>query len=345
MQFSFMIRLVIFLSVLMLAPACATYKANTPFITPDEKSVDYSNLENWASHPGKRSLSDLIPKDQLPALKKLPVDIFFLYPTTLTRLNASEPWNASITDKKLNAKTDQSTIQYQASVFNTVGDIYAPYYRQAHLRAYYSKDKESSKKALDFAYQDVKEAFQYYLDHYNKGRPFIIASHSQGTTHARRLIKEMIDGKPIQHQLIAAYIVGIAVFKNEFMTIKPCENPDETGCFCSWRTFKDGTQPKIKDVNNIVAVTNPISWTTGLAKVPASMHKGSILTDFNKTQAHTQTAQIAHGVLWTNKPKFKGSFLYLAHNYHIGDYNLFYLDIKENARLRALEYLDHQQKH
>jgi len=344
MPFSFMIRFVIVSCIVCLLSGCATYKCNTPYICPDEKTVDYSKLDNWASHPSKKSYSDLIPKDQLPAAEKLPVDIFFIYPTTFTRLNASEPWNASITDKELNDKTDKSTIQFQASAFNTVGTIYAPYYRQAHLRAYYSGDKESCQKALDFAYQDVKDAFQYYLDHYKKGRPFIIASHSQGTTHARRLMKELIDGKPLQHQLIAAYIVGLAIFKNEFNTIKPCENPDETGCFCSWRTFKEGTQPKIKDVNNIVAETNPISWTTGLGKVPASQHKGSVLTDFNKTQRKCQTAQISHGVMWTNKPKFKGSFLYVAHNYHIADYNLFYLDIKENARLRALEYLDHQQK-
>jgi len=339
-----MIRLVIVSCILFLTQGCATYKCNTPFICPDVKTIDYSNLDNWASHPGKKSNSDYVPNDQQPSPEKLPVDIFFIYPTTFTKLDASQPWNASISDKELNAKTQQSTLQFQASVFNTVGKIYAPYYRQAHLRAYYSTDKESCKQALDFAYKDVKDAFQYYLDHYNKGRPFIIASHSQGTTHARRLIKEFLDGKPLQHQLIAAYIVGLPIFKNEFNTIKLCENPDETGCFCTWRTYKEGTQPKIKDVNNIVAVTNPLSWTTGLAKVPASMQKGSILTDFNKTQRHSQSAQIAKGVLWTNKPKFKGSFLYLAHNYHIGDYNLFYLDIKENARLRALEYLEHQQK-
>ena len=345
MPFSFMRRLLILLWIILFYSACDTYKCATPYLSPEEKNIDYSNLENWASHPLKKSLSDLIPKDQLPADKKLPVDIFFLYPTTFTRLRASEPWNASLTDSKLKEKTDKSTIQFQASVFNTVGDIYAPYYRQAHLRAYYSKDKESAQKALDLAYEDVKNAFQYYLDHYNKGRPFIIASHSQGTTHARRLIKEFIDGKTLQHQLIVAYIVGLPVFKNEFNTIKPCENPDETGCFCSWRTFKDGTLPHIKEQKDLIAVTNPISWTTGLGKTPASMHKGSVLTDFNVTSRKSQTAQIAEGVLWTNKPVFKGSFLYFAHNFHIGDYNLFYLDIKQNARLRAVEFLDHQQHH
>ena len=54
--------------------------------------------------------------------------------------------------------------------------------------------------------EDVKAAFQYYLEHYNNGRPIIIASHSQGTTHAKRLLKEFFDGTALQHQLVAAYL-------------------------------------------------------------------------------------------------------------------------------------------
>jgi hypothetical protein len=44
----------------------------------------------------------------------------------------------------------------------------------------------------------VKTAFLYYLQHYNNGRPIIIASHSQGATHGKRLLKEFFDGKELQ---------------------------------------------------------------------------------------------------------------------------------------------------
>lgn len=328
--------------VLILA-SCSSSRRSLPFTDPDIKTIDYSNLKNWASHPDKFSFSDYIPKDQQPGLKKLDVDIFFLYPTTLTA-HSNKAWNASIDDEDLNLKTDKSTIQFQCSVFNTIGKIYAPRYRQAHLRSYFSVDKESAKKALDLAYEDVKTAFLYYMEHLNKGRPFIIASHSQGTTHAKRLIKELIDGKPLQSKLIAAYLVGIPVLKTEFRTVKPCEYPDETGCFCSWRTVKEGYQPKWDSDPSAVAVINPVSWTTGLAKTDYSMQKGAILTDFNKTIQHCQTAQISNGVLWTNKPKFRGSLFYIAENYHVGDYNLFYVDIRDNARLRATQFLQTFQK-
>ncbi len=46
---------------------------------------------------------------------------------------------------------------------------------------------QKSIDAFDLAYEDLKTAFENYLKHYNKGRPIIIASHSQGSLHALRL--------------------------------------------------------------------------------------------------------------------------------------------------------------
>ena len=87
---------------------------------------------------------------------------------------------------------DKKPVRYQASVFNRSCRVYAPRYRQAIVRVFKEESKDG-KKALDLAYRDVKRAFQYYLDHYNQNRDFIIASHSQGTLHCTRLLKEMID--------------------------------------------------------------------------------------------------------------------------------------------------------
>ena len=60
-------------------------------------------------------------------------------------------------------------------------------------------------------------------------RPIIIASHSQGTTHAARLLKEFFDGKDLQYDLVAAYLVGMPVPKDYFKNIKVCETPTEIG--------------------------------------------------------------------------------------------------------------------
>ena len=45
------------------------------------------------------------------------------------------------------------------------------------------------------------------------------------------------------------------------------------------------------------------------------------------------------GILWTPKPKFFGSILYNTSNYHIADYNLYYMSVRKNAFDRANQYV------
>ena len=128
--------------------------------------------------------------------------------TTFTRESDTLPSNARIDDAYINAKTDYSTILYQASVFNLHCRVFAPRYRQAHIQNFYSSDTSKSKAAFEQAYNDIKTAFEYYLAHYNQGRPIIIAGHSQGAFLSERLLKEFFENKPLQKQLVAAYIIG-----------------------------------------------------------------------------------------------------------------------------------------
>lgn len=329
------------LIVMFLLPACSTLKRQIPFVA-DYSKTDYSKNENWAALPSIKDSSDNIPAELQGRKKPFDIDIFYVHPTTFTKI--SKRWNANLSDLKLNKKTDKSAIKFQASLFNLVGNVYAPRYRQAHLRSYFTKDVDSGKLALDLAYEDVKSAFQYYLDHFNNGKPFIIVSHSQGTTHSQHLIKDFIDHKALQKNLVAAYLVGLPVLKTSFATVKPCELPEETGCFCSWRTYKDDFEPRKKYVNENISIVNPISWTTGLGLVEKKYHKGSVLKNFNKINPNTQSAQIYKGIIQTNKPKFPFSFLIITKNFHPGDLNLFYLDIQENARLRTKAFLEKESK-
>jgi hypothetical protein len=79
------------------------------------------------------------------------VDVFFLHPTTFTLNRKLENTNAGIDDAYINAKTDYSSILYQASVFNQQCRVFAPRYRQAHLASFFSKDKIKAAIAFDFA--------------------------------------------------------------------------------------------------------------------------------------------------------------------------------------------------
>ena len=299
---------------------------------------DYSNLNYWAASPFKFDPSDKVPKE-LDSTKDSLADVFFIYPTTYTDPKMPMGWNADIDNEQINKKTDNTTILYQASIFNKYCRVFSPRYRQANLKAFFTKKKDSGEAALDLAYQDVKKAFEYYLKNYNHGRAIIIASHSQGTWHAGKLLKEFFEGKPLMKQLVCAYIVGLPVFCDYFSELKPCTDSTETGCFVSWRTFREGYEaPYIEKETQKAFVINPMTWTMDTTFAPAVLNKGGILRNFNKVIPGLVHAQIHENVLWVNKPKFFGSIFLKTKNFHIADYNLFYENIRENVGTRIKSF-------
>lgn len=300
----------------------------------------YSNFHYWAAHPWKNDPSDSIPKPLLTEPRDSVVDVFFLHPTTYT--DARLGWNAGINDGYINAKTDYSSILYQASVFNQYARVFAPRYRQAHLSAFFINNENAS-TAFDTAYADIKKAFEFYLQYQNNGRPVIIAGHSQGAFLAIRLLKEFFDGRPLQQQLVAAYIVGWPVMQNSFDSIPVCSSPGMTNCFTSWRTFRKGYVPRYINSESPAIVTNPLSWTTDPAYVEARHNEGGVLRDFNKIIKQTAGAQIEGNVLWTKKPEFPGAFFFRTKNYHIGDINLYYMNIRKNVEERIQSFLAKKQ--
>jgi hypothetical protein len=264
------------------------------------------------------------------------VDVFFLYPTSFTNYD-DRRWNADLNDAPLNAKTDFNSILYQASAFNEYR-VFAPRYRQAHIRSYFVEDTVAARAAFDTAYQDVANAFRYYLEHFNGMRPVIIASHSQGSTHAIRLLKEFFDAKPLGKKLVAAWIPGMYLPEGTFAAIPLCQDSLETACYCSWRTFRTYYNPPfVEKEKRHSPVTNPLTWTVREEAVDRAMNKGALLKNFNQIYTGAADARIEGSILWSS-PRFPGSFLFRNKNLHIGDINLFYMNIRENVRQRVKEY-------
>lgn len=330
-------------SLLWVSCSKKTYRPEGDYnLTNAPTAPDYSNLDFWAAHPDKSDNADRTPGNSFKDNQAdAEVDVFYIYPTIYTGKKDQDQWNAPVDNDDFNENVDKTAILNQASIFNGAGKIYAPRYRQAHIHAYFSGNRDASKKAFALAYADVKEAFEYYLEHYNNGRPFIIASHSQGTTHAGPLMTEFLDGKPLAKQLVAAYVVGIEVPSDYFEELKPCETPEETGCFCGWRTWEKGYLPRNHPKGNNYVVTNPLTWTIDSTYADISLNKGGVLYKFNKgVKKELSDAQVHDGVLWVTKPKFFGSAFIKMKNYHIADFNLFYVNIRENAILRAERFLE-----
>lgn len=186
------------------------------------------------------------------------------------------------------------------------------------------------------------------MANWNNTRPIIIAGHSQGAFLAERILKEYFDGKELKKQLVAAYVIGWPVPKEYFITLKMCDDATQTGCLVSWRTFRTGYLPSYlrnasKNADNLFRqgnsyVTNPLSWKTDSENVSKEFNKGAVLTNFNKIYKHITNAKIENNLLYVNKPKFPWSFLYFSKNYHIGDINLFYINIRENVEQRIKSF-------
>ncbi len=340
--------LTLIISTLLLSIVSCNKKMNgytgTSAFKSENGVPDYSNLQYWAAHPNKWDPSDTVPLPLVSNPLEKVADVFFLHPTTLTGIRENGITNARIDDSSINYKTDFSAILYQASAFNERARIFAPRYRQAHIGMYAEPDSVSKYAAFNLAYDDVKKAFLYYLENENKGRPIIIASHSQGTTHATRLLKEFFDQKPLSKQLVCAYLVGMGVKKNEYVSIPVCRDSTSTGCFVSWRTFRyDYSDNWANRIDTTIVVVNPITWKTTNEVAERWMQQGAVLYNLKKVYTQTQSAQVEGSALWVSHPRFPGSFLYRNKNFHAGDINLFYVDVRKDATRKIEAFLKNQQ--
>jgi hypothetical protein len=292
--------------------------------TKQPTALDYSKETSWSTLPFRQDAADFIPDSETWVNDSLKdVDVFYIYPTIYMN---GKTWNADATKKKLNKKIDKYPVKYHASVFNASARVYTPRYRQAVIKAFYRK--EEGTKALTFAYQDVKKAFEYYLKHYNNGRPIIIASHSQGTYHARTLLSEFFDTTTLRNRLVAAYVIGFAIYDTMYANLKPCLDENQTGCYITWASYKKGVKPLITDLAGNVVV-NPITWTNDNTAASASKSKGGVLLNLNKK--YYSGAQIHNNVLWV---KTKTPIIRSMTNMHVADYNLFWYDIRQNVQHR-----------
>jgi hypothetical protein len=320
------VKLLLLMTVLSgCIPSLPVFKTEHQPLAPD-----YSNELNWTALPFRTDAADMIPSAEKPVNDSVKrVDVFYVYPTLYLR---GKTWNAATNRKNLNKKIDKYPVRYQASVFNRAARIYAPRYRQARLSSFIDTTG-SGEKALSLAYEDVKRAFEYYMQYYNMGRPVIIASHSQGTWICRKLLKDFFDTPDKKKQLVCAYIIGYAVDASSYSTLSSCKSAEETNCFVTWSTFKSSYAGKgLKSHTLNMISVNPVSWRSD--SLPSSS-AGGILFNINRKKRFKTESRVLENNLWT---KTNAPVLRHMRNLHILDYNLFWYDIRNNVDVRVNEY-------
>jgi len=314
---------------------------------------DYRSDESWLTRPGVDWPDD--PTQWKPAGAPLPSSggrpaaVFYLHPTTYFD---KDRWNAPLRDG--GNYTDGRTrlfLQSQASAFGDVGEVWAPRYRQAAYGAFLLKSEDAT-KALDFAYADVKAAFDEFLRDIPKDRPIILAGHSQGALHLSRLLTER--GPQLKSRLVAAYVVGwpLSVTADlPKMGLSACTRPDERACVLSWQSYREPANPEflldawegtkgptgIKRERKDLLCVNPLTGTKD--GVAADAQAGTLVpsADFSTaTLANGLTARCDKGLLIVEgELPGLGSFVLPGNNYHAYDYALFWGAIRADAERRV----------
>lgn len=326
------------LVLLILLGGCRLLKSPTRSFEQYEQPAApvYSDTAYWAALPSITDPSDTVPVNSLrPVPKEPPVDVFFIYPTLFVK---ARNWNAPIDDPKFNEDVDESTILHQASVFNESCRVFAPRYRQMTYFGFYDEEGDRE-KALALAYQDVAAAFDHYLKHWNKNRPLIIAGHSQGSLMALKLLQNRVQDDPLANLLVAAYLVGWPIKSTDLSDIPICESPEQTGCYVTWNTVKWNYKPSKREEEfyTDAQCVNPLSWQVDADYIDYSANLGSLTRKYDTVLPAIADAQISGSLLWIHRKKLPGLAKFMK-RFHIADYNLFWMNIRENVQTRIANF-------
>tara|TARA_B100001758_G_scaffold247942_1_gene268801 strand:+ start:1629 stop:2561 length:933 start_codon:yes stop_codon:yes gene_type:complete len=294
--------------------------------------LDYTKHDNWVFRCDLHDDKKILPRNyKLKNEKKFDVSVFYIHPTTLF---SSRKWNAD-TSHFINNKIINLSLENQASVFAGITDLYVPHYREMHIYSY--TDTINGIKAFNFAYNDILASFKYFLK-IIKTDKFIIASHSQGTNHAKKLINEyIITNKDLSNKLILSYLIGMDIHRDE-MLINLCDDPIKLNCFLNWRTFNVSYYPDDWKFGNNYLSVNPISFINDSEWSSRSHHMGVLFPNQKIYFKRTLSAKNEKGILWVdfNKNIFLNRFK--RNSYHNADYNLFWVNIRKNLIKRLENY-------
>ena len=262
-------------------------------------AADYTQESAWLCLPGRDdACSKPLPTAALNANgfgsvgQALPardpkVDCFYVYPTVSRDPGDNSDLTAGM--------EEQATAAVQFARFAGTCRTFAPLYRQATLTALLRQARgegQRTAQSLATAYGDVVAAWREYLNTHNKGRPFVLVGHSQGTIHLSQLLAREIEGKPEAKRMLSALLIGFNVEVPEgklvggtFRETPLCTRVGETGCVVSYVSFRATNPPPSVSLfgrsprpGMTVACTNPARLAKGSVPLDSYWYAGPSVT-------------------------------------------------------------------
>ena len=322
----------------------------------------YKDPAMWIARPGigEKDPSHWLPPGQKSDTAPLRAAVFFVHPTSY--LDKSQ-WNAPITDASSRALAE-TFVRGMASAFNDSAELWAPRYRQAAFGAFLTDDPQAG-KALDAAYGDVLLAFDSFLAAAPRDEPIVLAGHSQGALHLKRLLRDRIAGTPLAKRIAAVYIVGwpvSLVHDLPVMGLPACTRPDQPGCVMSWLSFAEpadnhqiletyASRPGLDGQSlrgSAFLCTNPLTGSMG-GSAPANLNLGTLVPDLDKQTGKLVAAAVParcgpDGFLYIGPPPQLGPYVGPGNNYHVYDILLFWANLRADVARRTTAWLAQNQK-
>lgn len=275
-------------------------------------------------------------------------DLFLLCPTVYT--GSEEAMNLPMDDKD-GKMLFLGALNMERGIYEDSCRMYAPYYRQAGLYTYtLDYEGDDAKKCFDTAYSDVREAFLYYMENYNNGRPIVLAGFSQGADMSLRLMREFFTQEQYADLLVANYAIGWHISQqelDEYPGLKMAQGETDTGVIITFNTEEDYIETSILVPDTTLAI-NPLNWKTDSTPADKALNKGACFTDY-------------FGEIKSEIPQFTGAYLDPVRGtlkvtdvsdeeysdtdgifekgvYHVYDYQFFFRNLQENVSKRVNAY-------
>jgi hypothetical protein len=237
---------------------------------------DYSDGKSWLCRPDRHDACDVdltttiiaadgkLTRGTFSADPKSPIDCFYVYPTVSTD---PTPNSDMIPDA-----AELNVVRQQFARFGSKCRLYAPVYRQVTLAGLRTRlSGGGGPLSSGVQYDDVRDAWTYYLEHDNKGRGFVLVAHSQGSFILDELIRKEIDGKPVHSKMVSAILLGVTLsvprgkdVGGSFQHVPLCRSASQTGCVITYSSFRSTVPPpantrfgKVTNPDLIAACTNP----------------------------------------------------------------------------------------
>jgi hypothetical protein len=253
---------------------------------------DYADPKSWLCRPGGQDACAIdhtttvvaadgkLTRETWSANPNAPIDCFYVYPTVSTDPTPNSDMTADA--------AEINVIKQQFARLASQCKPYAPLYRQitlVGLRRMLAGGTPTFGAGVQ--YDDVKAAWNYYLEHDNNGRGVVLVAHSQGSFILTDLIRNEIERKPVQSRIVSAILLGttIAVPKGKdiggsFKQLPLCHSASQIGCVITFASFRSTVPPpantlfgKVADANMAAACTNPASLGGGSGELKAYLDK------------------------------------------------------------------------